>query len=565
MGPLGRNAEGSGSVSTKGKTAALYSYSKTKGLFGGISVEGSIIVERQDANRIAYSQDVSSKQLLSGVLERPEWSDDLVDVLNSCTGMPGGRQWVDDRSTAGTPEAGDEFDDDRYDEHGMPVDRSGKEGRKRAGTLPRSSSYNNYAFGEGGGGGFSSSAMITEGRSPNRARSGSGSLRGIFKLDPSTPGNGIGFPRRKTGSPMTSPSISRKSSNLNPFNRTNSNAGANPNPFDEEASSSHANEVDPFDSYANILNQGAGTGNRARSGSGISKDMDLSGEVLSPWNNDKGLPSPKPTYEHKNLPVPIELTSGNRSRSSSLTVNNSDDYGSSLGRPSLGRSRASSTARFASPLRDDFAPGDRAERDEGNDLTAKFGRMRASSSATVASALAAHASPNKLSKRDTNGYSRNEFGEDGEDYYNGNTALPVKKKEEWNVDLSLPKTTGGLFGKGKRSRANTGGSDFHVDPMQWQRRGEDELYCGGTPKSEADPYFNNVEQDDFAAAPKIGRPKMESRPTFTVRKELLEAERDGLPRAIALFDFAAAESGDLGFVKGEVLIVTKQGKSKEEW
>jgi lipid-binding SYLF domain-containing protein len=86
---LGRNAEGSGSVSTKGKTAALYSYSKTKGLFGGISVEGSIIVERQDANRIAYSQDVSSKQLLSGVLERPEWSDDLVDVLNSCTGMPG--------------------------------------------------------------------------------------------------------------------------------------------------------------------------------------------------------------------------------------------------------------------------------------------------------------------------------------------------------------------------------------------------------------------------------------------------------------------------------------------
>ena len=549
MGPLGRNAEGSGSVSSKGKTAALYSYSKTKGLFGGISVEGSLIVERQDANRIAYSQDVSSKQLLSGGLDRPEWSDDLIDVLNQCTGMPGGRQWVDDRSNAGTPDMGDEFDDDRYDEHGMPV----KEGRKRAGTLPRSSSYNNYAFGEGGGG-FSSSAMVAEGKSPNRARSGSGSLRGIFKLDSSTPGNGIGFPRRKTGSPLSSPGISRKNSNLNPFNRTNSSSGnTSANPFDEEPSSNHANEVDPFDSYASILDQNQGQGNRARSGSGISKDMDLSGEVLSPWNNTKGLPSPKPTYENKNMPLPSELSSGNRSRSSSLTAPNSDDYGASLGRPGLGRSRASSTARFQSPLRDDFAPGDEAQ-DEGNDLTAKFGKLRAS-----------HASPNKLSKRDTNGYSRNEFGEDGEDYYSAN--LPPKKKEEWNVDLSLPKGVGGgLFGKGKRSRANTGGSDFHVDPRQWQMRGEDELYGGGTPKNEtSDPYFDNVEKDDFVEPAKMGRPKMESRPTFTVRKELLEAERDGLPRAIALFDFSAAESGDLGFVKGEIVIVTKQGKSKEEW
>lgn len=35
IGPLGRNAEGSGSLSSKGKLAAMYSYSKTKGLFGG--------------------------------------------------------------------------------------------------------------------------------------------------------------------------------------------------------------------------------------------------------------------------------------------------------------------------------------------------------------------------------------------------------------------------------------------------------------------------------------------------------------------------------------------------
>ena len=554
VGPLGRNAEGSGSVSSKGKTTALYSYSKTKGLFGGISVEGSLIVERQDANRLAYGQDVSSKQLLTGTLERPEWAQELVDVLDACTGMPGGRVWVDDsaslRSGAGTPDA---YDDDRYDEHGMPVKQGSQEGRKRAGTLPRSSSYTSYAFGENGGGGFSSSAMITENKTGNRARSGSGSLRGIFKLDSTAPGvgNGIGFPRRKTGSPMQSPGISRKSSGLNPFA---SRSGTSPgNPFDEP-NSSHDNEVDPFEAYASTLEMGAG--NRPRSGSGISKDMDLSGEVLSPWNNDKGLPSPKPTYEHKNLPVPNDLStlsSGNRSRSSSLTAPTADDYASSsLGRPGMGRSRASSTARFQSPLRDDFSPDTQQDQFDGNDLTSKFGRMRASSNATS----------NKLSKRDTDGYSRNEFGEDGEDYYQAQTT--PKKKEEWNVDLSLPKAAGGFF-KGRRSRANTGASDFHVDPRQWQQRGDEEDYRADTPKGENDPYFNNVEKDDFTDNAKVGRPKFETRPTFTVRKELLAAERDGLPRAIALFDFNAAEAGDLGFVKGEIMIVTKQGRTKEEW
>lgn len=34
-GPIGRNVEGTGSVSSKGKVSAMYSYSRTKGLFGG--------------------------------------------------------------------------------------------------------------------------------------------------------------------------------------------------------------------------------------------------------------------------------------------------------------------------------------------------------------------------------------------------------------------------------------------------------------------------------------------------------------------------------------------------
>ena len=47
-GPLGRNMEGDISVRSP---AAIYTYSKTQGLFAGISIEGSYLVERKDANK----------------------------------------------------------------------------------------------------------------------------------------------------------------------------------------------------------------------------------------------------------------------------------------------------------------------------------------------------------------------------------------------------------------------------------------------------------------------------------------------------------------------------------
>lgn len=96
VGPLGRNGEASGSISTSGKVSATYSYSKTRGLFGGVSLEGSVIVERQDANAIAYGDSVSAKQLLSGVVEIPPWASSLVRTLETCTSLPGGRKWIHD-------------------------------------------------------------------------------------------------------------------------------------------------------------------------------------------------------------------------------------------------------------------------------------------------------------------------------------------------------------------------------------------------------------------------------------------------------------------------------------
>lgn len=102
LGPLGRNGEASGSLSTSGKMAAMYSYSKTRGLFGGISIEGSVIVERQDANSQAYRSPVTAKLLLGGAVEPPSWAMPLIRTLDSCTGMPGAHAWIEEGIAHGT-------------------------------------------------------------------------------------------------------------------------------------------------------------------------------------------------------------------------------------------------------------------------------------------------------------------------------------------------------------------------------------------------------------------------------------------------------------------------------
>ena len=87
VGPLGRNSEARGAINSNGKVAAMFSYSKTRGLFGGVSVEGSVIVERQDTNARAYQADYTVKQLLDGgVYPPPDWTSELIKTLENCIG-----------------------------------------------------------------------------------------------------------------------------------------------------------------------------------------------------------------------------------------------------------------------------------------------------------------------------------------------------------------------------------------------------------------------------------------------------------------------------------------------
>lgn len=81
-GPIGRNAEAAGAASLKG-VAGVFSYSKTKGLFAGVSLEGSAIIERRDANEKLYGRRLTAADLLTGAIRPPPATDSLMSVLNS--------------------------------------------------------------------------------------------------------------------------------------------------------------------------------------------------------------------------------------------------------------------------------------------------------------------------------------------------------------------------------------------------------------------------------------------------------------------------------------------------
>ena len=107
-GPIGRNADAAGAASLKGM-AGMFSYSKAKGLFAGVSLEGSAIVERRDANEKLYGQRYTASQLMEGSVRPPPAAAPLMNVLNSrvFAGVAGGG----DSMYNDVPEYDDQHDD----------------------------------------------------------------------------------------------------------------------------------------------------------------------------------------------------------------------------------------------------------------------------------------------------------------------------------------------------------------------------------------------------------------------------------------------------------------------
>ena len=71
-GPVGRTGEAN--VTPK---AAIYTYSKSKGLFAGVSLEGAVIATRHEANTHYYHRPVNASDILHGRVAPPPGAADL--------------------------------------------------------------------------------------------------------------------------------------------------------------------------------------------------------------------------------------------------------------------------------------------------------------------------------------------------------------------------------------------------------------------------------------------------------------------------------------------------------
>ena len=75
-GPIGRHAEAAITP-----VAAVYTYSRSQGLFAGISLEGTVIGTRNDANAAYYGRPVNAGEILSGKVAPPPGAKRLLEML----------------------------------------------------------------------------------------------------------------------------------------------------------------------------------------------------------------------------------------------------------------------------------------------------------------------------------------------------------------------------------------------------------------------------------------------------------------------------------------------------
>ncbi|WVF68756.1 hypothetical protein IAT40_003528 [Kwoniella sp. CBS 6097] len=83
-GPIGTGGQVSASLANP---APMFSYSRSKGLFAGLTLDGTILVERKDANRDFYGSSVSSTDILTGRVPAPEIASEMYDIIEAAEGL----------------------------------------------------------------------------------------------------------------------------------------------------------------------------------------------------------------------------------------------------------------------------------------------------------------------------------------------------------------------------------------------------------------------------------------------------------------------------------------------
>src|SRR4051812_24701624 len=100
-------ADASAAAGPKGRTAAaatdvvmqaeMLSYSRARGLFAGVSLEGSTLRPDNDANALLYGSKIAAREIVKGTIAVPSSAKPLVEILNATSPA----NLSDKKSTAG--------------------------------------------------------------------------------------------------------------------------------------------------------------------------------------------------------------------------------------------------------------------------------------------------------------------------------------------------------------------------------------------------------------------------------------------------------------------------------
>jgi len=79
-GPKGRSAAAATDVVMK---AEMLSYSRARGLFAGVSLEGTTLRPDNDANTLVYGSEIPAREIVKGSVAVPSAAREMIDVLNT--------------------------------------------------------------------------------------------------------------------------------------------------------------------------------------------------------------------------------------------------------------------------------------------------------------------------------------------------------------------------------------------------------------------------------------------------------------------------------------------------
>ncbi|KAH8930002.1 DUF500-domain-containing protein [Atractiella rhizophila] len=83
-GPVGQGAMLESGI----ERSPVWSYVKSKGLYGGVQMDGNIMIERNDENARSYNRTVTAEEILTGKVPTPYWAEPLIQTILFSEGKP---------------------------------------------------------------------------------------------------------------------------------------------------------------------------------------------------------------------------------------------------------------------------------------------------------------------------------------------------------------------------------------------------------------------------------------------------------------------------------------------